>query len=169
MSDRQAISRVTNVWVSPWPTLEMLYPWWSGSCAGTFPSRGSNSHSCPTHGTFLLSSNTLTLIFQEATSTVVPVKQEASCTRSCSPEDPTGLTLAAAMKTTAPLRQRATSCCKSQLCPSRWKWETATFLHVVKEVLPSVSLGSSSLLIRFVHLMHQPLLSSKVQTGEKRM
>lgn len=39
----------------------------------------------PMHRTFLLSSDMLALIFREATSTVVPVKQEVSCTSKTQP------------------------------------------------------------------------------------
>lgn len=49
-SDRQGTSRVTNARISPWPILEPLYPSWSGSRTGSFPSRGLNSHSCPRTG-----------------------------------------------------------------------------------------------------------------------
>lgn len=145
----------------PWPITDIA-PTVVRGCPGRFPSQSTNSHSCPCTG---LPPNTLPLVFGKATSTVVPVKPEVSCTSSCPPEDPTSPTLAAAIKTTAPHVQGASSCCNSQLCPSWWKGEMAMCPYIDYS-LPLIPFESSSLSIGFIWCVSHLFLTN---AWKKRM
>lgn len=150
----------------PWP-LKDLVPTVVRSCTGRFPSQSTKLSQLPMHRTFSLSPNTLPLVFGKATSTVVPVKPEVSCTSSCPPEDSTSPTLAAAIKTTAPHVQGASSCCNSQFCTSWWKGEMAVCPYTDYRSLPWIPFGSSSLSIGFIWGI-KPLIPKKFQDMEKK-
>lgn len=72
-----------------------------------------------------------------------------ACTSSCPPKDPTSSTLAAAVRTTAPHVQGASSSATSSSVPPDWKGKWQCVLILITEVLPLISFGSSSLSIAF--------------------